>query len=403
VDLAERVSPKLSKFRPSLTLALKALVEERRARGLPVHDFGLGETRGHLDPSIREAGEAAFRTEDTMYGDPAGLPELREEVLRWLGLEDRYGPGQVVISAGAKQSLFNLFLAVCSPGDVVLFDAAPWVSYQPLAAAAYATPIQVLPADGDRGLLKVGPEDLRRNLRMRPYARLFLLNNPVNPTGQLYSAEEVEALLRVCVEHRVFFVLDRLYWRLVFDGGPFPEPRLDEETLPWVVQVDGMSKNFRRCGGMRIGWSVAPEDVTRAMVNLQSHYSSGPAIPTQRASLAALRAPYRGVLRDELRRKRDLLLGAAREVPLVRIWPTPASFYSFWDVRPAFGRRTRDGRVLRTSDEVAAWLVEAEGVVTASGSGFLQDGFLRLSFAGAEESILPGMEAARRAFASLGD
>jgi aspartate aminotransferase len=309
----------------------------------------------------------------------------------------------VVITAGAKQSLFNMFLAVCSPGDVVLFDAAPWVSYQPLAAAAYATPIMVLPAEGERTAFKVGPADLRRNLRLRPHARLFLLNNPVNPTGQLYSADEMEALLRVCVEHRVYFVLDRLYWRLVFDGGPFPEPRIDEETRPWLVQVDGMSKNFRRCGGMRIGWSVAPEDVTRAMVNLQSHYTSGPALPTQRAALAALRAPYRGVLRDELRRKRDLLLDAARAVPLVRVWPTPASFYSFWDVRAAFGRRTPDGRVLRSSDEVAAWLVEVEGVVTASGAGFQQEGFLRLSFAGPEESIVPGMQAAARAFGSLVD
>ena len=401
MEPSERVSPKLSKFRPSLTLALKALVDERRAKGLPVHDFGLGETRGHLDPSIREAGETAFRTEDTMYGDPAGIPELRAEVLRWLDLGDRYGPDSVVISAGAKQSLFNLFLAVCSPGDVVLFDAAPWVSYQPLAAAAYATPVQVLPAEGERNLLKVGPEDLRRNLRMRPYARLFLLNNPVNPTGQLYSSAETEALLRVCVEHRVYFVLDRLYWRLLFEEGPFPEPRIDEETRPWVVQVDGMSKNFRRCGGMRIGWSVAPEDVTRAMVNLQSHYSSGPAVPTQRASLAALRSPYRGLLRDELRRKRDLLGESVRDLPLVRVWPTPASFYSFWDVRAALGRTAPGGRLLRSSDDVAAWLVESEGVVTASGAGFLQDGYLRLSFAGPEESIVPGMEAARRAFASL--
>ena len=401
MEAAERISPKLTKFPPSLTLALKALVDARRARGLPVHDFGLGETRGHLDTSIREAGETAFRTEDTMYGDPAGILELRQEVLSWLGLEGAYGPANVVVSAGAKQSLFSLFLAVCSPGDTVLFDAAPWVSYQPLAAAAYATPITVLPADGERAHLKIGPADLRRDLSRRPYSRLFLLNNPVNPTGQLYSAEEVEALLRVCVEHRVYFVLDRLYWRLVFDGASFPEPRLDDETRPWLVQVDGMSKNFRRCGGMRIGWSVGPEDVTRAMVNLQSHYSSGPAIPTQRASLAALRDPYRGALRDELRGKRDLLLGAAREIPLVRVWPTPASFYSFWDVRGAFGKRAPGGRVLRSSDDVAAWLVESEGVVTASGVGFMQDGFLRLSFAGAEESIVPGMEAARRAFATL--
>ncbi len=398
---AERISAKMGKFRPSLTLHLKALVEERRARGLPVHDFGLGETKGRLDPAIREAGERAFREEDTMYGDPSGLPELREEILRWLGLEGRYGPGNVVVTAGAKQSLFNIFLAACNPADVVLLDAAPWVSYQPLVTAAYGVPVMVLPSRGETARLKVSAGDLRRNLRMRPHARMFLLNNPVNPTGQLYDRSEVEELLAVCVEHRVYFVLDRLYWRLVFDGAEYPEPRVDAETRPWLVQVDGMSKNFRRTGGMRIGWSVGPEDLSRAMVNLQSHYTSGPAIPTQRAALAALRGTYDTGLRDETRARRDLLLAAAAGIPLVTVFPTPATFYSFWDVRAALGRRTPDGRRLLTSDDIAAWLVETEGVVTASGTGFMQEGYLRLSFATPEETIAAGMEGARRAFASL--
>jgi len=397
----ERISAKMAKFRPSLTLALKRLVEARREKGLPVHDFGLGETKGSLDDGIRAAGERAWREEVTMYGDPAGLPELRREVLRWLGLEGKYGIENVLITNGAKQSLFNAFLAVCNPSDAVLFDAAPWVSYQPLAVAAYGFPVMVLPAAGDRDHLKIRPEDLRRNLRMRPQARLFLLNNPVNPTAQLYDAGEVEALLRICVEHRVFFVLDRLYWRLVFDGNSFPEPRVDEETRPWLIQVDGMSKNFRRTGGIRIGWCVAPDDVARAMTNLQSHYTSGPSSPAQKAALAGIARPYDPGLRDEMQAKRDLLRGAARDVPLVKVWPTPASFYSFWDVRAALGRRAPDGRVLATADDLAAFLVEAGGVVTASGSGFMQEGFLRLSFATPDETIVEGMAAARRAMESL--
>lgn len=398
---AERVSAKLGKFRPSLTLALKRLVGERRAAGLPVHDFGLGETKGDLAPHIRDAGERAFREGHTMYGDPAGLPETRAAVLDWLCLGDHYDVDDVVITTGAKQSLFNIFLAVCNPADTVLFDAAPWVSYQPLAVAAYAAPIMVLPAAGDANRLKVTPADLLRNLRMRPHARLFLLNNPVNPTSQLYSKEEVEALLAVCVEHRVYFVLDRLYWRIVFDGAAFPEPRVDAETRPWLIQVDGMSKNFRRTGGLRVGWSVGPRDVTRAMVNLQSHYTAGPATPTQCAAAAALRQPYDAEMVHDLRGKRDLLHREAREMPLVRVWPTPATFYSFWDVRAAFGRTTPGGRPLCSSDDVAAYLVREAGVVTASGTGFMQDGYLRLSFAAPDETIVTGMRAAREALGRL--
>ncbi len=273
---SERIAGKIHKFRPSLTLQLKRLAAERHAQGLPVYDFGLGETKGPLAPHIRDAAEEAYRHGRTMYGDPAGLPELRREVLRWLCLEGEYSADNVVITTGAKQSLFNIFLATCNPADCVLFDSAPWVSYQPLAIAASAFPVMVLPAAEDGRHLKIGAADLRRNLMLRPDARLFLLNSPCNPTGQLYGVDEVEALLRVCVEHRIYFVLDRLYWRLLYDGRDYPAPRIDAETRPWVVQVDGISKNFRRTGGLRIGWSVAPDDLAAAMANLQSHYTSGP-------------------------------------------------------------------------------------------------------------------------------
>ncbi len=400
MEEGSRVSAKLGKFRPSLTLALKGLVEQRRARGLPVYDFGLGETKGVLPEAVRDAGERAFREGRTMYADPAGIPELRADVLRWLDLESDYDPSQVVITAGAKQSLFNVFLAACNPSDCVLFDAAPWVSYQPLAVAAYAFPVLVLPTRSD-SRLKVSGDDLRRNLDLRPDAKLFLLNNPCNPTGQLYSAAEVEDLLAVCVERRVYFVLDRLYWRIVFDGASFPEPRVDEETKPWLVQIDGLSKNFRRSGGLRIGWTVAPPDLARAMVNLQSHYTSGPSTPVQCAALAALETPYGSGLREELQAKRDRIAGWAPRLPGVEVWPTPATFYSFWDVRGCFGRKTPDGRVLSGSEELAAWLVERAGVVTAAGAAFMQEGYLRVSFAVPDEELETGLAAAAEALAEL--
>jgi aspartate aminotransferase len=396
----ERVSAKLSKFRPSLTLELKRLVEERRASGLRIFDFGLGETKGSLPADLREAGEHAYRDQRTMYGDPAGLPELRAQVLKWLDLEDHYSPEEVVITSGAKQSLFNIFLAVCNPADCVLFDAAPWVSYQPLAVAAYAFPVMVVPRSDDRRL-KVTAEDLHRNLVLRPHAKMFLLNNPCNPTGQLYDAREIEELLQVCVERRVYFVLDRLYWKLVFDGVTYPEPRIDEETKPWLVQVDGLSKNFRRAGGLRIGWSVAPIDLARAMANLQSHYTSGPSTPAQHVALAATRRAYDPELLLDLQNKRDRVAAWADRFPHVDVWPTPATFYSFWDVRGCVGRKARDGRILGGSEDVARWLIERAGVVTAAGAAFLQEGFLRVSFAVPDDELDAGLAAAAEAFAEL--
>lgn len=401
MDPAQRLSAKMAKFQPSLTLQLKQLVNERKAAGLPVFDFGLGETKGDLDPDLRAAGERAFRDELTMYGDPSGLPELRRAVLDWLSLADHYTIDQVIITTGAKQALFNIFLAVCNPADAVLLDAAPWVSYQPLVTAAYGFPVMVLPRGPQRDRLKVSPDDLRRNLDQRPDARLFLLNNPCNPTGQLHTAEEVNALLDVCVERGVYFVLDRLYWRIVFDGQPYGEPIVNERTKPWLIQVDGMSKNFRKTGGLRIGWSVAPPDVSRAMANLQSHYTSGPAVPTQRAAIAAISKPYNMAMVGAFQQKRDLLHRETRDMPLVDIWPSPAAFYSFWDVRECLGMTTPHGEPIRTSDDVAQYLLRSEGVVTAAGSGFMQDGFLRLSFATQMDQIVDGMAATRRALGAL--
>ena len=242
---------------------------------------------------------------------------------------------------------------------------------------------------------------MRRNFRMRPHVKLFLLNSPVNPTAQLYNAQEIDELLSVCVEHRVFFVLDRLYWRIVFDGVKYPEPRIDEKTRPWLIQVDGLSKNFRRTGGLRIGWCVAPDDVAAAMVNLQSHYTAGPATPTQRAALAAITTEYRNDMVLELQAKRDLLYRESMDMPHVKVWRMPASFYSFWDVRDCFGRRTPAGKTLKTSDDVAEYLLTSAGVITASGTGFMQDGYLRLSFATPDEQITGGMRATRTALSAL--
>ena len=396
-----RLSAKVDQFTPSLTLALKALVNERRAQGLPIYDFGLGETRGELAPHIVEGAATAYRAGQTQYADPAGLVELREAVLDWLDLAHQYGVDNVIITTGAKQSLFNIFLALADPGDSFLFDCAPWVSYEPLAVASSARAVRVQPERGLDNYLKVSGPDLERALGEHPGAKLFLLNSPCNPTAQLYSAAELEELVAVCVEHQIYFVLDRLYWRLVFKEDYYPEPRIDETTQPWIIQVDGLSKNFRRTGGMRIGWTVAPTDVAAAMVNLQSHYTSGPSVPAQHAALRALEHPYDGEMRADIRNKAALMATEGAKLPLVNVWPTAGTFYSFWDVRSCRGRSAPDGGRLVSSSDVASYLLGTAGVVTAPGEAFAQEGFLRLSITLPDEELIAGVRAAAEALARL--
>lgn len=397
----ERISTKLDRFQPSLTLRLKDSANRRRARGLPLFDLGLGETKGDLAVRIRDAAKSAYDQGRTMYEDPAGIVELRRRILGWLDVESHYGIENVVVTTGAKQSLLNVFLAVCDPGDTVLMEAAPWVSYQPLVLAANARPRAVVAGRGEANFFKVGADDLERAIDSHDRVKVFLLNSPVNPTSQVYSAEEFAALMEVCVRRGVFLLLDRLYWRIIYDGKSYPEPELSSQNLKWLIQVDGISKNFRRTGGMRIGWSVGPTDVSKAMINLQSHCTSGPSVPSQWGALAAISGDYDFELRDELEGQRNRIYAARERLAPVKVWDSAGAFYSFWDVRACFGKRTPADETLETSIAVAEYLLEHAGVVTAPGSAFLQEGFLRLSFAMLPGEIDAALDAAVGAFGEL--
>lgn len=395
-----RLSDKIFKLRPSLTLELKQIVLKRRRQNKPVFDFGLGETKGHLSQTLKNEAFQAVSREDTYYTHPAGMPEVRRSVLKWLNLESSYSEDNVVVSGGAKQCLLNTFLAICNPGDTVLLSSCPWVSYAPLAYSVHATPVVVRPLTDEQGL-RTTPDDLERAIDSFPGAKLFLLNNPCNPTGQVYTKQEQDALLDICVKNRIYFVLDRLYWKIVYGAEEFPEPKLTPETKPWIIQVDGLSKNFRRAGGLRAGWTVADDDVSAAMANLQSHHSSGASTITQKVVAAALNAEYDDEMVRDLDRKRAVVQTMTVDIPHVEVLPMQGAFYSFWNVRAALGKTTPGGCLLSSADDVARYLLDEFGVVTASGTGFYQEGFLRLSYHIPMHEIKGGLEAARKAFSEL--
>ncbi|MCB0333618.1 MAG: aminotransferase class I/II-fold pyridoxal phosphate-dependent enzyme, partial [Bdellovibrionales bacterium] len=383
------------------TLVAKAIVHQRKAQGLEVYDFGLGETKGDLLPEIREAACRAYTEGNTKYGPPAGMCELREEIIRWLGYEEDFTKDNVVVTVGAKQALFNTIATLCSPGDIALLHPTPWVSYIPLIHTVSARPELVIPKDPDASRWKVSAEDLEHCLSLHPQAKLFLVNSPCNPTGQFYTEAELLSLVEVCVSHKVFFVLDRLYWKVLFDGKTFPNLPTSGEAAKWIIHIDGLSKNFRSTGGLRIGWTVAPEDITEAMIRLQSHTTSGPSMPAQHAALAALQTPYNNEMIVELETKRALLQRETQDITHVHIYPTEASYYSFWDVRGAFGKTTPQGKTLENSFDVSQYLLHEYGVVTVPGEAFEQNGFLRLMFHIDNETIRVGMNKAKEAFAAL--
>ena len=290
-------------------------------------------------------------------------------------------------------------LAVCNPGDTVLSAAAPWVSYGPIAACASATLVQAQPLENSS--LKTSVQDLEYYLRQYPRTKIFILNNPCNPSAQLYSAKEVQELLELCVKSQVYFLLDRLYWKILFQDTPYPAPKIDSNSKEWLIQVDGLSKNFFRLGGLRVGWSLASTRLSEVMSIMQSHHSSGTAVPSQLVALNVLSRPYDSSFLDSLKHNRKQILSAENQLPHVTIPPMQGTYYSFWNVRNAFGTSTPSGQKIQNSKDMASYLLDSHGIVTSPGNNFGTEGYLRLSYAVAPEIIEGGLLAAKKALSQL--
>ncbi|MCI5065052.1 aminotransferase class I/II-fold pyridoxal phosphate-dependent enzyme [bacterium] len=397
----QRLAERVSHFRGSACLEAKQICERRRREGLPVYDFGIGETKGALREEVREAGISAYRESKTGYMDPAGIPELRDAVVDWLDLREHYSAENVVVTVGAKQSIFNTFAARCDPGDALFVECAPWVSYLPIATSLGIRGQAIDPLPEHQGPLKVTAEALEHHVRMTPRTKLVLVNTPCNPTGQVYNKLELESLLEVCLRHNLFLVVDMLYWRYLYDDQQFPVLTEEKEARDALILIDGFSKNFRGAGGLRIGWTVAPRDITQAMIRLQSHTTSGASTPAQYAALAAVTTPYDDEMVRELQSKRDLFEEYAAQIDGISFHKTRGAYYSFWDVRELFGRKTESGDTIENSDDLMNYLIEEAGVVGVTGTAFERDGYLRFMFHIDDETIREGLTAAKEAIHRL--
>lgn len=396
-----RISKKLTRLRPERQHDLLQIAEQRKALGLPIYNFALAPYSGALSDSLKQTGIDALNNDDTPSSSPSGLLPLREAVLKWLELENEYAAHNVIISAGARQALLNVFLATCDSGDVVLLGSVPSLSYAPTAQLASTRPVIVQPMTVNTPDLKVRWEDLVKCLEHHPRARVFVLSNPCDPTGQVYRPAEIQALLQVCADHNVYFVLDRRHWRSMLRQQEYPTPILDEGTKPWLIQIDSLSYSFPHTSGLRVGWAVGPCDVMEMIAVIQSHNLAGPSDPSQQIALSALTTPYQNDLSTSINVKYDLFRSLADDIPGVKIFHTEGTCYSFWDVRSLFGRRTPSEQILIDSDDVAEYLLESKGVAAIPGSCFSQDGYLRFSFHVDDEVITEGMAATRDAIAAL--
>lgn len=387
-----RLSRRLSKLQPSATIALIGRIAKLRAEGVPVISFGQGESDFPAPEPIKAAAMAAVEKNQTRYTPAGGIPELRraiaQQVERDTGIP--YTPSQVAVTAGAKEALFLTFLATCDEGDEVIIPAPYWVSYIEQVRLAGATPV-IVNTNQQTGY-KVTSDLLAAHLSAR--TRAIVLNSPSNPTGAVYTAEELSALAKVIADTQALVITDEIYDRICYK--PYARwLRVAPEMANRTIVINGPSKTFA-VTGWRIGYAAGPEPLIKAIVDIQSHSTTHPASLAQYAALAAYTPSEeldRIVAEREaiFRQRRDLVVQTLQAIPGVSCLVPDGAFYVFPDVSGLLNRPLNQGVVCRNSNELAFYLLDHAHIGVVAGEAFGDDRAIRLSFAQDEESIKEGL------------
>ena len=371
---------------PSATLAMSAKAKELKAKGETVVDLSVGEPDFNTPKHICEAAVAAMNAGHTRYTVASGIPALKEAIcadyLARFGLE--YKPSQIVVSNGAKHSLHNAFFCTLNPGDEAILPAPYWVSYAELIKLSGAVPVIVPTREEDD--FKLTPEALRAAIT--PKTRMLLLCSPSNPTGSCYTRAELEALADIAIERDLFVVSDEIYERLVYDGAPFASfPTLCEGLADRTIVINGVSKTYAMTG-WRVGWTLAPENVSKKMASLQSQETSNPCSVSQYAALAAVTGDQSCVdaMRVEFEKRRDYVAGRIAEIPGMTCGKMGGAFYAFFNIQKFLGREY-NGVKVETSQDWCMALLEQKKVATVMGSAFGAEGYARASFAASMENL----------------
>ncbi len=370
-----------------------------RAQGHKVFRFSVGEPDFNTPEHIRDAAKAALDAGATHYTAVSGTEALKKAICDATERFRGYRPeaGEIVVSCGAKHALFNLALALYEPGDEVIIPAPFWVSYPEQVRLVGASPVIVSTKEEDGFLLT--PSAL--SAALTPRTKAIILCTPSNPTGAAYSEEALSGLVEVLRGHDCWIIVDEIYADLVYDGFKHVSVRaLAKDLRDRIIVVDGVSKTFAMTG-WRIGWSIAPAEVSKAIDLVQGQSTTNAAAVSQAAAVAALSGPREPVeaMREAFARRRKVMVEGLSATPGIKCRMPEGAFYAFADVRGLYGL-SWNGRAIASDEDVAFWLLDEAHVATVAGTPFGAPGFLRFSYATGEAEIQEGIEAIRKAIAA---
>ena len=376
------ISERAAQLTPSLTLSIDAKAKAMKAEGIDVCGFGAGEPDFDTPEHIKAAAIEAINAGFTKYTPSAGIPELRQAIADKLQTDNglSYRASQVVVSNGAKHACYNAILATCQPGDEVVIPAPYWVSYPDMVKLAGADPV-IIPTM-ERNSWKMRAEDFEN--AMTPRTKMLILNSPCNPTGSVYTADEMRAIVDVAAEEDIYILSDEIYEKLTYDGVKHTSVgSLSKEAYDLTITVNGFSKSYAMTG-WRLGYLAAPESVAKAVDSIQSHSTSHPASFVQRAGVAALKGDQQPIadMREEFDMRRNYMFDRITKIPNISAVKPEGAFYLLVNV----------SQLGLTSQNFADRLLSKANVAVVPGAAFGDDRTVRLSYATSIDVIKKGLD-----------
>jgi aspartate aminotransferase len=386
-----RISRRIAAIAESATLAVDGKAKALKAAGRPVIGFGAGEPDFPTpDYIVKAAADAAAKAANHRYTPTPGLPELRDAIVAKTLRDSNYviTADQVLVTNGGKQSVYQSFASIIDPGDEVILPAPYWTTYPECIKLAGGVSVEVFADESQNYLVSVEQLEASRT----PKTKALLFCSPSNPTGSVYSAEQVKAIGQWALEHGIWIISDEIYEHLLYDGATAPSlPVVVPELADQTIIINGVAKTYAMTG-WRVGWMIGPKDVIKAATNLQSHLTSNVSNVSQRAAIAALTGDLTAVheMGVAFDRRRKLIVDLLNKIPGVTC-PTPTgAFYVYPSVKGVLGKEIR-GKRPQTSAELATLILDEVEVAAVPGEAFGPSGYLRFSYALGDEDIVEGI------------